>query len=241
MLDVKQLGKVAKALRRHQDKVMRLLAASTTATPQSIAAQLRDELARVQGRLAHLQQQADLLMVAEHQQQQQQLIQHAPLAVTPASASTTTTAAAAAPPRSLPASPLAARDLLSAAPAGHTTVLVCQGKACANKRAVEVLRAAGGAAADGAPEDVSILPCKCLGMCKAGPVMMVSGHAHEGSKVSTNYTHVGVADVPLVLEHVRGARQQQQPAPHGPVSPARRSVRASSLALHPQVDGATVA
>lgn len=80
-------------------------------------------------------------------------------------------------------------------------VLVCQGKACMRRGALQVLQAASHAAA--ASPGLEVLPCKCLGKCKAAPAVRVRSEAQPRSAV---FTEVAPLEVPDILDHVLGSR-----------------------------------
>lgn len=87
-------------------------------------------------------------------------------------------------------------------PQQYTTtgrVLVCQGKACLRKGALQVLQAVSHATA--ASPGVEVLPCKCLGKCKQGPAMRVRT---EGQQRSSLVTEVEPLEVPEVLDQLLG-------------------------------------
>ncbi|KAF8068390.1 Ataxin-3-like protein [Scenedesmus sp. PABB004] len=78
---------------------------------------------------------------------------------------------------------------------GAGRVLVCQGKACAARGGRAVLAAAAHAAA--ASPGVEVVPCKCLGRCKAGPAVRVRSDAAPGC---TLLTEVSPRELPDVLD-----------------------------------------
>lgn len=88
-------------------------------------------------------------------------------------------------------------------PTPHTTsgrVLVCQGKACVRKGALQVLQAVSHATA--ASPGVEVLPCKCLGKCKQGPAMRVRT---EGQPRSSLVTEIEALEVPDILDSLLAA------------------------------------
>lgn len=85
-------------------------------------------------------------------------------------------------------------------PQQYTTtgrVLVCQGKACMRKGALQVLQAASHATA--AAPGVEVLPCKCLGKCKQGAAMRVRT---EQQQRSTLVTELDPLEVPEILDQL---------------------------------------
>lgn len=81
-------------------------------------------------------------------------------------------------------------------PLQYTTtgrVLVCQGKACMRKGALQVLQAASHATA--ASPGVEVLPCKCLGKCKQGPAMRVRTEQQQRSSLVTEVEALEVSDI----------------------------------------------
>lgn len=85
-------------------------------------------------------------------------------------------------------------------PQQYTTtgrVLVCQGKACMRKGALQVLQAASHATA--AAPGVEVLPCKCLGKCKQGPAMRVRTEQQQRSTLATELEPL---EVPEILDQV---------------------------------------
>lgn len=87
-------------------------------------------------------------------------------------------------------------------PQQYTTtgrVLVCQGKACMRKGALQVLQAASHATA--AAPGVEVLPCKCLGKCKQAPAMRVRTDQQLQSSL---VTEVEALEVPEILEQLLG-------------------------------------
>lgn len=78
-------------------------------------------------------------------------------------------------------------------------ILVCQGKACMNKGALQVLQAASHAAA-GSP-GIEVIPCKCLGKCKQGPALRLRGEQPG----CTLLTQVSPLEVPDAVDQVFGA------------------------------------
>jgi (2Fe-2S) ferredoxin len=85
-------------------------------------------------------------------------------------------------------------------PQQYTTtgrVLVCQGKACMRKGALQVLQAASHATA--AAPGVEVLPCKCLGKCKQGPAMRVRTEQQQRSTLATELEPL---EVPEILDQL---------------------------------------
>jgi (2Fe-2S) ferredoxin len=85
-------------------------------------------------------------------------------------------------------------------PQQYTTtgrVLVCQGKACMRKGALQVLQAASHATA--ASPEVEVLPCKCLGKCKQGPAMRIRTEQQERSSL---VTEIEPLEVPELLDQL---------------------------------------
>lgn len=81
-------------------------------------------------------------------------------------------------------------------PLHYTTtgrVLVCQGKACMRKGALQVLQAASHATA--ASPGVEVLPCKCLGKCKQGPAMRVRTEQQQRSSLVTEVEALEVSEI----------------------------------------------
>jgi (2Fe-2S) ferredoxin len=78
-------------------------------------------------------------------------------------------------------------------------VLVCQGKACMRKGALQVLQAVSHATA--ASLGVEVLPCKCLGKCKQGPAMRVRTEQQQRSSL---ITEIEPLEVPEVLDQLLG-------------------------------------
>eukprot|EP00775_Hariotina_reticulata_P008214 gene8214-8406_t len=78
-------------------------------------------------------------------------------------------------------------------------LLVCQGKACMAKGALQVLQAASHAVS--ASPGMEVLPCKCVGKCKQGPAMRVRSDKQPGSAVLTELTPV---EVPAALDQLLG-------------------------------------
>lgn len=85
-------------------------------------------------------------------------------------------------------------------------VLVCQGSKCRAKGALGVLQAVS--AVVGSSDDVAVLPCKCLGKCKQGPVVRVK---QDGVAQCSVYTHLEPQQVPAMLDsHFAQSVPQQQ-------------------------------
>jgi (2Fe-2S) ferredoxin len=79
-------------------------------------------------------------------------------------------------------------------------VLVCQGKACMRKGALQVLQAASHATA--ASPGVEVLPCKCLGKCKQAPAMRVRTDQQPRSSL---VTEIEALEVPEILDELLGS------------------------------------
>lgn len=85
-------------------------------------------------------------------------------------------------------------------PQQYTTtgrVLVCQGKACMRKGALQVLQTVSHATA--AAPGVEVLPCKCLGKCKQAPAMRVRTDQQLKSSL---VTEVEPLEVPEILDQL---------------------------------------
>jgi (2Fe-2S) ferredoxin len=78
-------------------------------------------------------------------------------------------------------------------------LLVCQGKACMAKGALQVLQAASHAVS--ASPGMEVLPCKCVGKCKQGPAIRVRRDQQPGSAVLTELSPV---EVPAALDQLLG-------------------------------------
>jgi (2Fe-2S) ferredoxin len=60
----------------------------------------------------------------------------------------------------------------------------------------------------GSSEDVAVLPCKCLGKCKQGPVVRVK---QDGVVQCSVYTHLEPQQIPAILDtHFAQPVPQQQ-------------------------------
>jgi (2Fe-2S) ferredoxin len=78
-------------------------------------------------------------------------------------------------------------------------VLVCQGKACMRKGALQVLQAVSHATATS--PGLEVLPCKCLGKCKQGPAMRVRTEQQQRSSL---ITEIEPLEVPEVFDQLLG-------------------------------------
>ena len=80
------------------------------------------------------------------------------------------------------------------------TIFVCQGTGCVSGKSVEITEALGKAVAELGLAGVKIDFTGCHGFCEQGPVAFVEP---EG----IFYAHVGVADVPEIVEsHLRDGK-----------------------------------
>lgn len=75
--------------------------------------------------------------------------------------------------------------------AGVGRILVCQGKACMAKGALQVLQAASHATA--ASPGIEVIPCKCLGKCKQGPAVRLRNE-QPGCTLLTEVSPLEVSD-----------------------------------------------
>lgn len=78
-------------------------------------------------------------------------------------------------------------------------VLVCQGKACVRKGALQVLQAVSHVTA--ASPGIEVLPCKCLGKCKQGPAMRVRTEEQQQPR-SSLVTEIEPLEVPAILDQL---------------------------------------
>lgn len=74
---------------------------------------------------------------------------------------------------------------------GKGRILVCQGKACMGKGALQVLQAASHATA--ASPGIDVIPCKCLGKCKQGPAVRLRNE-QPGCTLLTQVSPLEVSD-----------------------------------------------